>query len=139
MLVYIGVFMMSLAFALVSIFVAKFLLRTSSIIGTLGQTVDNIEMKLDQTVIELEGLIAETENTVIDAETKLLATDGLFAAVENIGNATAIVSSDLHLRTKQHAKDQSLPGTMPFVRAIQVGEFGFGLLNSWKRGKKSSL
>jgi len=137
-LVYVGVFIMSLAFALVAIFIAKFLLRTSSIIGTLGQTVTAVEMKLDKTIVELEGLIVETENTATDVETKLLATDGLFLAVKNIGDTSAIVNDDLHSRTKRYANDPSLPGTKPFVRAIQIGEFGFGLLRSWKRGQKAS-
>ena len=137
-LVYVGIFIMSLAFALVSFFIAKLLKRTSAIITTLGPTVSAVEMKLDKTVIELEGLIMATENTAADVETKLIATNGLFLAVKNIGDTSEIISSDLHLRTERYAEDQSLPGTKPFVRAIQVGEFGFGLFRSWKRGQNAS-
>lgn len=137
-LVYIGVFIMALSFALVSIFIVKLLLRTSSMISTLGQSVSDVETNLDKTIIKMEETIVESEKTANDVETKLLAANSLFLAVKNVGDTTALISEDIHSRTKRYAAKQSLPGTMPFVRAILVGEFGHGLLRSWKKGRNAS-
>lgn len=137
-LVYIGVFMMSIAFAIVSIFLAKLLLKTSSVVGALGQTVDQVEKKLDQSIIELESVITETKMTATDVQDKLQATSGLFLAMEDLGQSTENVSSVIEKKTEQYNKDGLTTGTNPFVRAIQMGEFGFGLLKSWNKGKKVS-
>lgn len=137
-LVYIAVFLVALAFALISIYIAKLLLRVSGLITTLGQTVGNVELQLDNTVVGLEQLIVETERTATDVENKLLATDGLFLSIRNVGEATSIVSGDLLSRTENYTKESSLPGTKPFVRMIQCSEFATVLFNSWKRGKRVS-
>lgn len=135
----IAIFFVSLAFGLISIYIAKLLMRLSALIATLGQTLDNVERQLDNTIVGLEKLIVETERTYTDVESKLLATDALFLSLGNVGEATSIVSGDLLSRTKNYAKESSLPGTKPFVRFIQCSEFAFVLFNSWKRGKKISL
>ncbi|MCZ2258295.1 DUF948 domain-containing protein [Sporosarcina sp. G11-34] len=137
-LVYIAILLIAFAFALISIYIAKILIRVSGLITTLGQTVNNVEQELDRTVIELEQFIAETEKTAVDVEEKLLATDGLFLSLGNVGDATSIVSRNLRARTEKYAKDGLLPGTKPFVRMIQYSEFATTLFTSWKRGKRVS-
>lgn len=136
-LVYIGVFIMAIAFAIVAIFIAKILLSTSKVIATLGNTLGSVEEKLDKSIAEVEAMTLEANQTYADVEAKLQATEGLFLAIENVGETTAIISNDLQQRTKRYQQDESLPGTMPFVRAIQFGEFGFSLFESWKRGQNA--
>ena len=46
--VHISVFIMAIAFAIVSVFIAKLLLRVSGIIGTVGQTVSTFGNKTRQ-------------------------------------------------------------------------------------------
>lgn len=137
-LVYIGVFITALAFALVAIFSARLLLHTSTVISKLGETVDDIEKKLDKTVMEIENVISETEKTATDVETKLHAVNGLFVSILGVGQQTEIVSSKLQKRTKRYNKDGFLIGTKPFVSAIQISEFGLGLVKSWRNGQKAS-
>ena len=135
----IATFIVALAFALVSIYIAKILLRVSTLLKTLGQTADDVEHQLDKTVHEVGRLIGEVETTAIDVENKLIATEGLFSSLTNVGDATSIISSELHSKVKSYGSDPTLPGTKQFVRAIQWSEYANILLKSWQRGKKASL
>ena len=136
-LAHVGIFIIALAFALVAIYIAKLLLKTSVIITTMGVTVHAVETKMDKTINEIEATIVEMEQTACDVETKLSGTSGLFLAVKDVGDATEIVSHELHTRTAQYANDNSLPGTRPFIRVIQFTEFGLGLVRSWNKGKRA--
>jgi uncharacterized protein YoxC len=137
--VHISVFIVAIALALVSVFFAKLLLRVSGIIGTVGETVSKFETKLDKTVIELERTIAETNATATDIEEKSLALNSVFYTVRHVGDSTSLLSEELAVRTERYARDSSLPGTKPFVRAIQLSEFASSLLTSWQRGKRAGL
>ncbi len=134
--VHIGVFIMAIAFAIVSIFIAKLLLRVSGVIGTVGQTVSTLETKLDKTVLELEQTIKETNETASDIEEKSLALNSVFYTIKHVGDTTSLLSENLAARTERYTNDTSLPGTKPFVRMIQFSEFASGLFNSWKLGKR---
>ena len=133
--IHISVFMVAVAFALISVYFAKLLLRVSGIIGTVGKTVSKFETKLDKTVIELERTIAETNATAADIEEKSLALNSVFYTVKHVGDSTSLISEELAARTERYARDASLPGTKPFVRTIQFTEFASSLLTSWRRGK----
>lgn len=135
--VHIGVFIMAIAFALVSIFFAKLLLRVSGVIGTVGQTVSELETKVDKTIIELEQTISETNATATDIEEKALALNSVFYTAKHVGDSTSLLSEELAIRTERYAQNPSLPGTRPFVRVIQFTEFASSLFNSWKRGKRA--
>jgi uncharacterized protein YoxC len=136
--VHIGVFIMAVAFAIVAVFIAKLLLRVSGVIGTVGQTVSNMESKLDKTVIEFEQTITETNATAMDIEEKSLALNSVFYTIKHVGDSTSLLSEELSTRTGRYTQDTSLPGTKPFVRIIQFSEFASNLFNSWKRGKSAS-
>lgn len=138
-LVYIGVFLIAVSFAIVAILIAKTLLNTSKVLATLGDTLGTVEGQLDKSIAEVEAMTLEVNETAVDVEAKLQATEGLFLAIENVGKTTAIISNDLQHRTKQYYHDEKLPGTMPFIRAIQFGEFGFSLFESWKRGQNAKM
>lgn len=136
-LVHVGVFLIALAFLLVSIYIAKLLLKMSSIITTMGTTVHTMETKMDKIISETEATIVEMEQTARDVEEKLNGTTGLFLAAQDVGDTTAIVSNELHMRTARYENDDSLTGTRPFIRVIQFTEFGLGLVRSWKKGKSA--
>ena len=135
----IATFIVALAFALVSIYIAKILLRVSKLLKTLGQAADNVEHQLDKTVQEVGRLVVGAETTATDVENKLIATEGLFSSLSNVGNATSIISIELHNQAKSYGRDLTIPGTKKFVRAIQWSEYANVLLESWQRGKKVSI
>ena len=129
MLVNIGVFLIAISFLLVAIYVAKILLRTSTVISTLGSTVSDVETKVDKMVAEMETTIVKMNETATDVNHKLASTNGLFLAIQDVGDTTAIISGALESRAEQYVNDQSLVGTKPFIRGIQFGEFSLGLIH----------
>lgn len=135
--IHISVFIVAIAFALVSVYFAKLLLRVSGIIGTVGKTISEFETKLDKTVIELERTIAETNAMATDIEEKSLALNSVFYTVKHVGDSASLLSEELALRTECYAQNSTLPGTKPFVRVIQFSEFASSLLTSWQRGKRA--
>lgn len=137
-LVYVSVFIVSIAFAIVAIYLAKLLLKISHVVTKLEHTTNQVESKLDKTIFELEEIISETEHTAIDVQSKMQATNGLFLALEDLGETTKNVSEVVELKTQKYHEEGLLRGIKPFVRSIQFGEFGFELLKSWNKGKKAS-
>lgn len=135
--IHISVFIVAIAFALVSVYFAKLLFRVSGIIGTVGKTVSTFETKLDKSVIELERTIAEANTTATDIEEKSLALNSVFYTVKHVGDSTSLLSEELEVRTERYAQNSSLPGIKPFVRVIQFSEFASSLLTSWQRGKRT--
>ncbi|MBO0589287.1 DUF948 domain-containing protein [Sporosarcina sp. E16_8] len=135
--IHISVFIVAIAFALVSVYFAKLLLRVSGILGTVGKTVSKLEDKLDKTVIELERTITETKATATDIEGKSLALNSVFYTVKHVGDSASQLSEELALRTERYAQNSSLSGIKPFVRIIQFSEFAASLLTSWQRGKRA--
>lgn len=137
-LVYVSIFIVSIAFAIVAIYLAKLLLKMSHVVTKLGHTTNQVETKLDKTIFELEEIISETELTAVDVQTKIQATNGLFLAIENLGETSKNVSDVVELKTQKYNEEGLQRGVKPFVRTIQFSEFGFGLLKSWNKGKKAS-
>lgn len=135
----IATFIVAVSFAITAIYIAKILLRVSTLIGTLGRTASDVEQQLNKTVHEVGELIRGSEKTTADIEEKLKATEALFLALQNIGDATAILSKDMKEQADRYKKDATLPGTKKFVQAIQFSEYANVLLKSWLRGKKVSL
>lgn len=136
--VYVGVFIVAVAFALVAIYIAKILSRISTMMGTLRGAMQVVETRVDSTIAELEETIGAADVTASDVETKLAAMDGLFLTVRDIGETSAIVGEAVHSHTKQFSDEKSLTGMKPFIRAMLVSEFGHGLFRSWKRGQQAS-
>ncbi|CAM3051945.1 DUF948 domain-containing protein [Filibacter tadaridae] len=135
--VHIGIFITAVSFALVSIFLAKILLRVSGVIQSVGQTVSGVESKLDKTIEALENSLVETNATALDVEVKLQALDSVFHTIKHVGDTSSLLSEELETTTEKYNKDASLPRIRPFVRIIQLTEFTLGLLRPWKRGKRA--
>lgn len=135
-LMYIAIFLIAIAFAIVSIYIAKILVRVSSVLSTLGHTLEKVESQLDDSITNVESMIIETEQTVMDVERKLLATDGLFTMVSNVGDSSLMVSEQIHISTKSSAQTPIQSRFIPVVRVIQFGEFATVLLKSWGLGSK---
>lgn len=134
-----GVLLMAIAFAITAIAFVQLLHRSSTMLRTTAATTSRLESDLDQTIVELERVLEETGQTAVDVEQKLVATNGLFRSIQELGQATELFTGEVKAQTEKFNTDGSQPGTLPFIRLIQFSEFGFGLFRSWKRGKKASM
>lgn len=132
----IATLMITVGFAFVCIYIAQLILHIAKLLNTVGQTVSEVEKKLDKTILETEQLMSSIEKTAIDVEEKMQATSGVFNSLENIGEATAIMSETVKEKVETFKNDEKLVGATPFIRAIQWSEYTSVLLKSWKHGKK---
>lgn len=137
-LISIATLIVAASFAFVCIYIAKLIFQVTALLTTVGQTFDDVEGQLDQTIIETEQLIGEVELTALDVEKKLQATSGVFNSLENVGEATAVMSKTVKEKAKFFTKEENLLVVTPFVRAIQWGEYTSVLLESWARGKEAA-
>lgn len=135
-LISIATLIVACGFAFVCIYIAKLILRVAGLLTTVGKTIDEVERQLDQTIIETEQLIGTVESTATDVEEKLQGTSGVFNSLENVGEATAIMSKTVKEKTKRLTKAENLLGATPFIRAIQWGEYTTVLFEAWARGKR---
>ena len=135
----IATFIVAISFALTCIYIAKILLRITTLIGTVGRTASKVEQQLDESIYEVGEFISQSEKTTVDLEQKLKATDGLFHSLQNFGDATAIMSKDIQEHTDRYEKNASSSGSKKFVQAIQFSVYANVLFKSWQRGKRASL
>ncbi len=135
----IAIFIISISFALLAIYIAKMLLRVSGLFQTLGKTFADIEKKLDQSIHKVGELLNQSEKTTMDVEEKLKATEGLFLSLKNVGDATQIMSNNMREHSSRYKRRGTLVGTKNFVQAIQYGEYASVLFKSWQQGKNASL
>ncbi|WP_010529088.1 DUF948 domain-containing protein [Lentibacillus jeotgali] len=84
-LVYIGLLIIALAFALVVTYASLALKRAADTMESLSETLNEVEQKLHDITPELRKTVEETGKTVDDLRGKINAVDDLFAGLENMG------------------------------------------------------
>ncbi|QTD41922.1 DUF948 domain-containing protein [Sporosarcina sp. Te-1] len=138
MLVHIGVFLIAISFAVVSIYIAKMLLRTSRVLATAGQSVALMEARVDQMIGEMEETLYVAGNTVNDLDRKLDSMSSAFYVVRDIGDTSETLTDGISDVVKTYEQADTLKGTGPFVRLIQFSEFAVELFKSWKQGERAT-
>ncbi|GGJ98580.1 DUF948 domain containing protein [Lentibacillus kapialis] len=84
-LVYIGVLIIALAFALVVTYASLVLKRAADTMTSLSQTLNEVEQKLHYITPELRETVEKTGYTVDDLQDKINAVDDWFGTLENLG------------------------------------------------------
>lgn len=136
MLVHIGVFLIAISFAIVSIYIAIMLLKTSRILSTAGRSVSLMEARVDQMIGEMEDTLYVAGNTVNDLDVKLDSMTSAFYVVRDLADTSETLTEGISGVTQSYEQDDTLKGTGPFVRIIQFSEFAVGLVKSWKQGER---
>lgn len=130
--VYVGVFLCALGFAIIAIFLAKVLKRTTNTLNTLGNTLGEVETKLQYITSEMQFTIKETDKLIDDVEDKLKATDSLFDTFESAGNAVNKWNRALQKQTKKLSSNRSSRVIAPAAQSIQWGGAAKHLYKKWK-------
>ncbi|WP_430789210.1 DUF948 domain-containing protein [Virgibacillus flavescens] len=130
--VYIGVFLCALGFAIIAIFLAKVLKRTSHTLNTVGTTLKEVETKLHYITTEIELTIKEADKLADDMEEKLKATDDLFATLESAGNSVNKVKTAFQKQTKKLSDSRASRFVKPAASSIQWGGAAKHLYKKWK-------
>ncbi|MFC4559632.1 DUF948 domain-containing protein [Virgibacillus kekensis] len=131
-LVYVGVLLCALAFALVVIYASLVLNRVASTMQTLGTTLNDMEKKMQQLTPELQNTVKETKKIVDDFEDKISATDGFFDALHNIGISVNSSNRILNQQAKKLPEYTSKQSLDRLSEGIKWGDAGYQLYKKWK-------
>lgn len=139
-LVYVGVLFCAVAFAIFAIFMSVVLKRASTTMKTLGNTLGNVEEKLNYLTPELRNTVNETEKMVDDLHDKLSATDNLVDSIENIGTSFNTSYQLLDQQTKKLPDYKSSHTINKLTEGFTWGGVTFQLYKRWKyKGGKNEL
>ncbi|MFC5603456.1 DUF948 domain-containing protein [Sporosarcina koreensis] len=92
----VGVLLIGIAFLILSIYLAKVLSNTASILEGVGRTVEKLPDQLDDVLYETGQMIQNSNNTLADVNEKLGTLTPLFHIVGDVGESTRKLTSSLN-------------------------------------------
>lgn len=131
--VYVGILFGALAIALVVIYMCYVLIRVSRTLKSLGNSLGDVEKKLNYLTPELRNTLQETEKLVDDFNDKMTTTDGLFDAMENTGHSINACNRLLDKQTKKLPEYDSPQTIDRLTEGAKWGEVAFKIFRRWKR------
>lgn len=130
-LVYVGVLFCALAFALVIIYISLVLKRVSNTMETLGETLGEVEEKLQYITPQLRTTVNETGKVVDDLHDKVAVADNLFDSLENIGTSLNASQKLLNQETKKLPEFKSSQSMEQITEGIKWGDVALRLYKKW--------
>ncbi|MGI8313709.1 DUF948 domain-containing protein [Halobacillus mangrovi] len=91
----IGVLIIGIAFAIVSIFLIKALNNLANVLGGVRKTVDQLPDQLDSVMKETSNVLHNSNDTLSDVNEKIRALSPLFYIVGDIGESSRKLTSSL--------------------------------------------
>ncbi|MCA1012256.1 DUF948 domain-containing protein [Halobacillus halophilus] len=91
----IGVLIIGIAFAIVSIFLIKALNNLANVLGGVRKTVDQLPEQLDSVMKETSNVLNNGNDTLADVNEKIRALSPLFYIVGDIGESSRKLTSSL--------------------------------------------
>ncbi|MFC4025598.1 DUF948 domain-containing protein [Oceanobacillus longus] len=137
-IIYVGVLLCSIAFAIVVIYISLVLKRLADTMKSLGTSVGELEKELNYITPQLTQTVRETDKLVDDIGEKIRATDSLFDSVEEIG-VTVNSLNEVYSQKSKGLSDVELEKKMkPFVGGITWSEAAVQIYSKWKATKRTS-
>lgn len=92
----IGVLLIGIAFLILSIYIARVLISTATIIKGVGRTVEQLPEQLDDILNETGQMLQNTNATLADVNEKLGTLTPLFYIAEDVGETTIKLTSSIN-------------------------------------------
>ncbi|CDO03784.1 general stress protein [Oceanobacillus picturae] len=135
---YLAILLLSLAFAIVSVYIAIVLKRLSDTIKSMGNTLGEFEKELQYITPPLKETIRETGATIDDIQEKLNATNNVFDTVDHVGTTVNTTNEFIQSNYTTLSDQEMQEKTKPFQEAIRWSEAALTVFNMFKKTKKSS-
>ncbi|WP_028782916.1 DUF948 domain-containing protein [Thalassobacillus devorans] len=135
-LVYIGIFIMALSFALVVAFIVKTLVSVNKSMKSLDGTVDNLVTQMNGITKESEHLINKSNYLAEDINHKIDSTNGLFESLQNVGDSVDNLNHGLNKATDNFTYHTNKHNDK-IIKAVRWGEAITNTYAKWKRSDKS--
>lgn len=134
-MIYLGILLCSIAFAIAVIYISFVLKRLSNTIGSMGKTLGEVEKELQYITPQLKQTIREADKAVDDMAEKVKATDGLFDSIGDVGVSIDSLNQAYDNSIKKLSPEQFEKKTKPFVEGIKWSEAALFLYSKWKKEK----
>lgn len=131
--VYLGILLVSIAFAIVAVYICLVLRRVADTLYSLGHSLGEVEEKLQHITPQLEESVKETGRTVDDISDKMHATDSFFESLDHVGSS-ANAFNDYYQSKTEKLSDVKLQKKMtPFIEGMKWSEAAMRLYSKWKK------
>lgn len=91
----IGVLIIAVAFAVLTVFVVQTLRTVQETLKETNRTIKELKEDVNEVTVEVQGLIRNTNQITADVRSKMKTLDPLFDSVENVGGALEGVTSSI--------------------------------------------
>lgn len=91
----IGVIIIAVAFAVLTVFVVLTLRTVQETLKETNRTIKDLKEDVNEVTIEVRGLIRSTNQITMDVRSKMKTLDPLFDSVENVGGALEGVTASI--------------------------------------------
>ncbi|WP_339230485.1 DUF948 domain-containing protein [Oceanobacillus sp. FSL K6-2867] len=133
---YVSILFVSIAFAIVAIYLSFVLKRVANMVKTLGTSLEELERELEYMTPHLNQTLNESSKLVDDIREKVNATDSVFDSAENVGKSV-ISLNEVYDETSKQLSEQKLEQKMkPFVAGMTWSEVAIQLFSKWQSGTK---
>ncbi|RYG72816.1 DUF948 domain-containing protein [Lentibacillus lipolyticus] len=136
-LIYIGVLLCAVAFAVVAIFASLALKRAADTMETFSKTLGDVEQKMNYITPELRKTLEETGRATDDLHDKLGVANGLFDSVQHMGGAIHTCNRLLHTKTNRLSALGSPNFVDKLTETLKWGEVANQVYHRWKRDGKN--
>ncbi|MGP4078076.1 DUF948 domain-containing protein [Halobacillus sp. K22] len=134
----IGVLIIGIAFAIVSIFLIKALNNLANVLGGVRKTVDQLPDQLDSVMKETSNVLNNSNDTLADVNEKIRALSPLFYIIGDIGESSRKLTSSLVDMT-QSMKESTHEGEQKINEEGWRGIYGALALTYYLTQKRKEL
>lgn len=134
-LVYIGIFIMALSFALIVAFIVKTLISVNKTMKSMDGTVDNLVTQMNGITKESEHLINKSNYLAEDLNHKIDSTNALFESLQNVGDSVNNLNHGLN-KASDNFTYHTNKHNDSIIKAVRWGEAITNMYAKWKQPDK---
>jgi len=135
---YLSILFISIAFAIVVIYIAVVLHRISKTMKSVGSTLDKTEKEIEAMLPHIRETIHQTDTALEDVGEKLKATDDVFETIDNVGTSVNTVNQWVETNHKKMTDDEVNEKTKPFMEGLKWSEAAVLFYSKWKKSESDA-
>lgn len=131
-IIYLGILLCSIAFAIVAIYLSIVLKRVANTVTSLGTSLGELEKELENITPQITETLQESNKLIDDISEKVRATDSVFDSADNVGISINTLNEAYKDKSKSLSDVELEQKMKPFVEGITWSEALVQLIGKWK-------
>ncbi|TQS76168.1 DUF948 domain-containing protein [Ornithinibacillus gellani] len=132
-IIYYTILLCAIAFAIVIVYISLLLKRIADSFKTTGKTLHEVERKLEYMTPQIRQTVKEVGSTVDDIRDKVSATDSMFDALEDVGQAVKNADGAVANKLGGISPTDAIRKSKPFLDQVVWMEAARFLFRRWKK------